>query len=30
LPKYEDLAGWDNFLPRNLTRCYNELKGEKK
>lgn len=30
LPKYKDLAGWDNWLPRNLTRCYNELKGEKK
>jgi len=30
LPKFKDLAGWDNFLPRNLTRCYNELKGEKK
>ncbi len=30
LPQYKDLAGWDNWLPRNLTRCYNELKGEKK
>jgi len=30
LPRYKDLAGWDTWLPRNLTRCYNELKGEKK
>jgi len=30
LPKYKDLAGWDDWLPGNLTRCYNELKGEKK
>ena len=30
LPKYKDLAGWENWLSMNLTRCYNELKGEKK
>ncbi len=30
LPKYQELAGWDNWLSMNITRCYNELKGEKK
>jgi glyoxylase-like metal-dependent hydrolase (beta-lactamase superfamily II) len=30
LPQYKDLAGWENWLPMNVTRCYNELKGEKK
>lgn len=30
LPKYKDLAGWDKWLSMNATRCYNELKGEKK
>ncbi|MCI0404680.1 MAG: MBL fold metallo-hydrolase [candidate division Zixibacteria bacterium] len=30
LPKYKDLAGWDSWLSMNITRCYNELKGEKR
>ncbi|HEU4436622.1 MAG TPA: MBL fold metallo-hydrolase, partial [candidate division Zixibacteria bacterium] len=31
LPQYKDLLiGWENWLPTNITRCYNELKGEKK
>ncbi|MCI0330896.1 MAG: MBL fold metallo-hydrolase [candidate division Zixibacteria bacterium] len=30
LSKYKDLAGWESRLAMNLTRCYNELKGETK
>ena len=31
LSQYKDLlVGWENWLPTNVTRCYNELKGEKK
>lgn len=30
LPQYKNLARWQDFTPRNITRCYNELKGEKK
>ena len=31
LPQYKDLlVGWENWLPTNITRCYNELKREMK
>jgi glyoxylase-like metal-dependent hydrolase (beta-lactamase superfamily II) len=27
LPQYQNLSGWDRFKTRNITRCYQELKG---